>query len=251
MWSDTRREAEEQLGDAEPEMLAAAALEGTVEMQVAAARNPRTPTDAAMSLVAHSNLAVLDAVAERADLSPSAAVALVRHGNPVLSGCVARNPACPSELLLRLARSPSHLVAGDALSNPRLPLEAFAAVVVPLIDAFFDPVDGWDADLPTEVSMVLRGAAESTVAPPSVLATLSRLEWLRARVARNPACPDELLGELLVEVLRSGDAELWERAAAQQPDVVVDAVVALNGSWPRLAGSELLELARATVGVAA
>ncbi|WP_329022093.1 MULTISPECIES: hypothetical protein [unclassified Streptomyces] len=93
------------------------------DTQLAAVRNPATPTEAVVGFVDHPSLLLRWALAARPDLPPDVCARLAEDANPGVRGDLAENPAIDDALIRVLATDRDHEVRRRLAHNPRVPLD--------------------------------------------------------------------------------------------------------------------------------
>ncbi|MFF2851368.1 hypothetical protein ACFVT5_34325 [Streptomyces sp. NPDC058001] len=102
--------------------------ESTVhDTQVAALRNPATPTGAVVGFADHPSMIVRCALAGRPDLPPEVGARLARDPMPGVRAELAGNPAIGDALIRVLAGDRDHDVLRELAHHPRVPLDVLTA----------------------------------------------------------------------------------------------------------------------------
>jgi DNA-directed RNA polymerase subunit RPC12/RpoP len=244
-----RKEAED--ADAAPERLDELSHHMDAEVREAVARNPRTPGETLLRLVAADD-SLASAVLENPSLPDASWEVLTGLGQGWILAGVARSDRAPPEVLRTVADRIAHRLSddyagdedafddseiGDALQalaeNPRTPAEVLAQAA--RLNGERTNSDRVDMD---------EALAKHPNAPPALLAELARSEDDSAReaVAANPATPVEVLEALAsdpewdVRTAVAGRRELspatLKRLASDQDDSV-QLAARTNPSFPR------------------
>ncbi|MEU8677648.1 hypothetical protein [Streptomyces sp. NPDC048560] len=93
------------------------------DIQLAALRNPGTPTEAVIPFVDHPSLLLRWALAARTDLPPEVCRRLAAQTHPGVRADLAENPAIGDAVIRLLAGDPDHEVRRRLAQNPLVPLD--------------------------------------------------------------------------------------------------------------------------------
>jgi hypothetical protein len=253
------------------------------DIQGAAAANPATPAAALLPLAEHPAAPIRWALAARDGLPQDVYARLATDDLPGVRSTVAENPAVDAELLRRMATDRSHDVQRRLLHNPSVPLDVLTALaattrtgpaLLPRVAAA-DPDElrrlatardpavrmlaAHHPDLPDDLVDALAADPDAkvlgSIAPNPRVSRVRLYAMLAAHgtrvagtLARNPACPADLL--LRLATLRPA-AKLALREIARRPDAPAAALTAcltdaharrIAAAHPALEPSTLLAL---------